>query len=207
MPYLTPALRTWRVRPLLVGVLFLLGVPAQAQDSFSIEEILSAPFPSDLTAAPTGDRVAWVQDKEGIRSLWTAAGPSYQARRVVAAEGDDGQRMGEVTFTPDGEQIVYVRGGAPNRNGVHANPRSRPDPAERAVWSVSIRGGAQQKIGAGHTPTVAPSGSHLAFLRDGGDRLAFVSDRGDHSFVGVYDLDAHRLRYLSSGVDHDSNPV
>ena len=75
------------------------------------------------------------------------------------------------------------------------------------MWSVSIRGGAPQKIGTGHTPTVAPSGSHLAFLRDGGDRLAFVSDRGDHSFVGVYDLDAHRLRYLSSGVDHDSNPV
>ena len=117
MPYLPPALRTRRVRPLLVGVLLLLGVPAQAQDSFSIEEILSAPFPSDLTAAPTGDRVAWVQDKEGIRSLWTAAGPSYQARRVIAAEGDDGQRTGEVTFTPDGEQIVYVRGGAPNRNG------------------------------------------------------------------------------------------
>ena len=91
MPYLTPALRTWRVQPLLVGVLLLMGVPTQAQDSFSIEEILSAPFPSDLTAAPTGDRVAWVQDKEGIRSLWTAAGPSYQARRVVVS-GPPGRR-------------------------------------------------------------------------------------------------------------------
>ncbi|MFB6231646.1 MAG: prolyl oligopeptidase family serine peptidase [Salinibacter sp.] len=240
MPCVPSPFRAWCFGPLFIGVLLLTGVPAQAQDSFSIEEILGAPFPSDMTAAPTGDRVAWVQNKEGVRSLWTAAGPSYQARRVVAAEGDDGQRMGEVTFTPDGRQIVYVRGGAPNRNGVHANPRSRPDPAERAVWSVSIQGGVPQKIGAGHAPTVAPSGSHLAFLRNGqvwavplpladttnparlftirgdaedlrwspsGDRLAFVSDRGDHGFVGVYDLDTNRLRYLSASVDHDSNPV
>ncbi len=229
--------------PRTIGLLLALSLvsgSAQAQAPFSIEEILSSPFPSELTAAPSGDRVAWVQNNEGVRALWTASGPDYEGQRIVLAEGDDGQRMGGLTFTPNGERIVYVRGGAPNWQGVHANPRSRPEPAERAVWMVDLSGGSPKKMGEGHAPSVSPSGSRLVYLRDGevwtvslpvadstdpsrlftirgdaedlrwspsGDRLAFVSDRGDHSFVGVYDFDAERLRYLAPGIDQDSNPV
>jgi len=62
-----------------------------------------------MIAAPSGDRIAWLHNKEGLRSVWTASGPDYQARRVVAADGDDGQRMSDVTFTPNGNQIVVDR--------------------------------------------------------------------------------------------------
>ena len=151
----------------LLLALLLVSFPAHAQDSFSIEEILSSPFPSELTAAPSGDRVAWVQNKEGVRSLWVASGPSYAARRIVSAEGDDGQRMNDLAFTPSGERVVYVRGGAPNWQGVHANPRSRPEPAERALWMVNVSGGSPQKVGPGHSPSVSPTGSQLVYLRNG----------------------------------------
>lgn len=224
----------------LLLALAVLGTPAEAQESTSVAEMLAAPFPSDLAAAPSRDRVAWVQNNEGVRALWTASGPTYEGRRVTAAEGDNGQRMGDLTFTPDGKRIVYVRGGAPNRRGVHPNPRSRPDEAERTVWMVHLNDGSSRRVGPGHAPTVSPSGSRLVYLLNDqvwsvplplgdapepsrlfssrgaaedlrwspdGQRLAFVSDRGDHSFVGVYDLESERLRYLDPGVDHDTNPV
>ncbi|MDW3652875.1 MAG: prolyl oligopeptidase family serine peptidase [Bacteroidia bacterium] len=38
-------------------------------------------------------------------------------------------------------------------------------------------------------------------------KIAFVSSRGDHSFIGIFDLDNHSLKYLSPSVDLDSNPV
>src|SRR6185295_5040780 len=40
-----------------------------------------------------------------------------------------------------------------------------------------------------------------------GTKLAFVSDRVDHSFVGVYDVRARTLTFLSPSVDHDTSPT
>src|SRR5665213_2807006 len=62
-----------------------------AAPEFSIEQVLSAPFPSDLAAAPVGGAVAWVFDSAGARNIWVAAPPSYAAHRVTTYAGDDGQ--------------------------------------------------------------------------------------------------------------------
>ena len=53
---------------LLATALAPLGV-AQAQTrpahDFTLAQVLSAPFPSSLVAAPAGGRVAWVYDDRG----------------------------------------------------------------------------------------------------------------------------------------------
>ena len=36
---------------------------------FTLQQVLSAPFPSGLTAAPQGGRVAWVYDTQGVRNV------------------------------------------------------------------------------------------------------------------------------------------
>ena len=36
---------------------------------------MSAPFPTDLTAAPKGGAVAWVLDQNGARNIWVAEAP------------------------------------------------------------------------------------------------------------------------------------
>ena len=43
-----------------------------ALNIFTIEQALSAPFPTDLVAAPVKDRFAWVYNAEGKRNIWIA---------------------------------------------------------------------------------------------------------------------------------------
>ena len=37
-----------------------------------LRDILDLPFPSELQAAPRGDRVAWVTNERGCRNVWLA---------------------------------------------------------------------------------------------------------------------------------------
>ncbi len=41
----------------------------RAQKPFTLERILSVPFPSNLTAAKNSNRVAWVFDRQGRRNV------------------------------------------------------------------------------------------------------------------------------------------
>lgn len=40
-----------------------------------------------------------------------------------------------------------------------------------------------------------------------GQSIAFSSFRGDHSFIGVFDIKAETIRWISPGVDFDSHPA
>jgi Tol biopolymer transport system component len=74
-------------------------------------QVLSVPFPSELVAAPAGDKVAWVQNASGARNIWIAAAPDFKGVRVTSYTGDDGQDVGQIHWTPDGKSVVYTRGG------------------------------------------------------------------------------------------------
>ena len=147
--------------------LLLLATPAVAQQAVSVETLLSSPFPSDLTAAPSGGAIAWIQAEEGVRNIWVAAPPAYDAMPITRYEADDGQTLGGLEFTADGRTLFYVRGGAPNRQGDIPNPRSDPAGAERAIWRVSLAGGDPVRVGEGSGPTVSPRGDLLAFQHRG----------------------------------------
>ena len=58
------------VRTLCVGVIALVASIALAQERFTIEQILSSPFPADLVAAPNHGKLAWTQNAEGRRNIW-----------------------------------------------------------------------------------------------------------------------------------------
>lgn len=221
----------------------LWATPAGAQ-SFTLEAVLSAPYPTDLVAAPKADRIAWVFNQRGVRNIWTAAAPDFEPVQLTRYSEDDGQTLGSLHLTADGSILVYVRGGNANRSGEFPNPTSNPKGAEQAVWAIRTSGGKPWKLGVGNHPVLSPSGKTVLFTRRGkiytvpvepdsasgevtkarllfkargrngsarwspdGTRVAFASSRGDHSFIGIYDLQAEKILWIAPSVDRDMLPV
>src|SRR4029079_19721184 len=90
---------------------------AAQQPSFTVDAALSAPFPSVLTAAPSGSRVAWIFDAEGARNVWVAepsANSSFTSRQLTRYSGSLGVEIGELAWSFDGQTLTFVRDGEPN---------------------------------------------------------------------------------------------
>lgn len=162
---------TWLSRSVLTALLFVLAMPggAQAQERFSLEEALSSPFGTQLVTAPVDDRVAWVVNSEGVRNIFVAEPPDYAARQVTRYTDDDGLQISDLSFTPDGRAIVYVRGGAQSGTRLEreANPRTRPRGAERRIMLVPVDGGTPRELATGRSPSVSPRDPTVLFLRGG----------------------------------------
>src|SRR6202007_2011984 len=99
-------------------------VPDLQSGSFSIQQVMSAPFPSELVASKYGSSIAWVFDKQGERNVWFASAPVFQARQLTHYTGDDGQDILALLLSADGRIAVYARGTELNHEGRSANPSS-----------------------------------------------------------------------------------
>lgn len=144
--------------------------PANAH--FTLRQVMSAPFNSDLVAAPAKDRLAWFSNVEGRRNIWVAepSGDSgaYQSHEVTHYTKDDGQELQNLEWLPNAGSIIYVRGGDPGGEwNVSPNPTLSPQGAEQDVWLVSLRGGAPRKLGAGNSPAVSPTNNQVAWVLNG----------------------------------------
>ena len=220
---------------LLTGMLFSFAAVAEAQN-FTLEQVMSSPFPSDLIVSKRGDKLAWAFDAEGKRNIWIAEGPAFAARQITRSTNDDGQELTDLVFSPNGSAIAYVRGQGKNQSGEIPNPTSDTAGAKQQVLVVDTRTGRVATIGEGSSPFFNPAGDQIIYLRDGkfwtvptiggkerklfeirgtvnspqwspdGAELAFVSNRGDHSFIGIYDTRSNYIRFKSPSVDRDVAP-
>jgi dipeptidyl aminopeptidase/acylaminoacyl peptidase len=134
---------------------------------FTIDQVLSAAFPTEMTAASTGGKVAWISNARGVRNIMVAEPPAYQVRKITNYTEDDGQELSDPRWTPDAQAIVYVRGEGANRAGEYPNPAIDPRGAEQDVWLVRLDGSAPRKIGEGNAPAISPRGDRVAFTRRG----------------------------------------
>ena len=155
-----------------IGAVLLAATPAAHPAVFSIEQVLSAPFASDLVAAPAASGFAWASDARGRRNLWLAtaraAGGGYQARALTHYTADDGLEITDIAFIAHREALLYVLGGDPEYPDKPApNPAQLPDGVVQEVYLVDFGGHAPVKLGDGHAPLAAPDGERVVFLHDG----------------------------------------
>ncbi len=184
--------------------------------AFTLEQVLNAPFPSDLIAAPAKGRLAWVFNAEGKRNLWIAdpatGGAGYSARQITSYLQDDGQDLGDLAWTPDADSIVYVRGGDFEfSRSAYPNPSRAAAGVEQDVWVLSLSGGDPKKIGEGHSPAVSPKGGAVAYVFKGEIWLAkldgsekpeqLIHESGENNTLR-WSPDGQFIAFVSSRGDH-----
>lgn len=190
--------------------------PLVSGNGFSLEQVLSSPFPSDLIASKSGDKLAWVFDHQGKRNIWVAEAPAFNGRQLTRYDKDDGQEITEPVFSPEGNWIAYVRGGPPNTEKEIPNPTSDPAGAKQEVWLVNTRTAATVRVGEGSSPMFSPRGDRVMFEREdhlwssnipvGGSRAASAPKKMFEIRGGVnsaaWSPDGSGLAFVSSRGDH-----
>ncbi|MBA3406388.1 MAG: S9 family peptidase, partial [Gemmatimonadaceae bacterium] len=127
-----------RTMPALALAVAAATAAAQSPAPFTLEQVRSYPFPSELTSAPSGSRIAWTFNERGQRNVWIAEGPRWQARRLTSYLIDDGQELTSIAITAGGKHVIYVRGGEHGGNwqAPPPNPMSNPSAPKVQIWSV-----------------------------------------------------------------------
>ena len=206
-------------------------------DPLTLRELLSVPFPSELSAAPCDDRVAWVFNEAGCRNLWVCD-VSGEPRALTTYRDDEGHGLQQPRWLPGGDGIVYTRGTLPGEEEPSFPATTPAGAIAPQIWLAPLDGGVPRLLGEGQSATVSPRGDRLAYLLNGqiwtvsltdsvmpeplvrdrgtcgslawspdGSQLAFVSDRGDQTFIAVVDLASRSIRWISPGVDRDAFPT
>jgi len=147
----------------------LLPFYLQAQN-IPISAFKSYPFPTQLTAAAKGSRIAWALDEQGRRNVYVAEGPDYKPRKLTHYPKDDGQEITSLSFSDDGKWLVFVRGGEHSGNwdtDLPTDPGFELEPFKVQVASIPFDGGEPKYLSEGDDPVISPTGKWVAFIKGG----------------------------------------
>jgi hypothetical protein len=157
----------------------------------TLDQVLDYPYVSALVASKQGDKFAWVEDVHGVRNLWFALASAAAPRQLTHYTEDDGQELTQLSFTSDGSELLYVRGGDhdenwPAQGNLAPNPASSPLEEKVAIWSISIADNHHDplQIAEGDSPALSSRGQ-LAYVKDGQIWTARLANHsGCFSIVG-----------------------
>ncbi len=199
-------------RLLLIAILSISTLNLYAQ-SFTVKSILSYPFPSELTAAGKGSKIAWAMNEQGKRNIYVAEGPAFKPTKITDYNLDDGQELSSLSISDDGKWVVFVRGGDHgSREGTTpVNAASMPIAPKVQIMSIPFIGGKVNVIAEGDNPQIAPNSTQIVFTK-GGQIMTSPIDgttpskslfyaRGTNGSVN-FSPDGSKIAFVSSRDDH-----
>lgn len=193
---------------------FLVAGSMQA-NAFTMSDILSAPFVSELTASTDGTALVWCEDVRGARNLYVNIGG--KTAKITSYDRDDGQELNNPQFLADNSGVVYERGGSDDNGGdANPNPLSLTAAPERTIYVAPVHGGSAIAIGTGLYPAASPRGNTIAWVKNGALSLVTLQNDAGKLRVGtivtpanrglitslVWSPDGSRLALVNSRNDH-----
>lgn len=133
----------------------------------TISNLLSPAFPTELKSSADGNTLAWVFNDKGSRNIFLADGNGQNTRPITNYQGDDGMDINSLVFTPDGNQLIFVRGNGNNTRGEPANPAQLQTGTERNIYLINKDGSGLRKLASGYSPKISNNGKTLAYLGGG----------------------------------------
>lgn len=148
--------------------IFLLFSHSLFSQSFTMEQVGKFSFPSELVSSPTEDAIAWAMNEEGKRNVYWAKGHEFSPEKLTSFDKDDGQEISSLQFSPDGNWLVFVRGG--DHGGGNAsstvNAENLPWLPEVELFAINLLSGMVEELGQGDNIHLGPPNKML-FLKNG----------------------------------------
>jgi len=198
---------------------FFYTIEISAQDNFTIEQVLSSSFPSDLATSSSENYAAWVENTKGVKNIFISK-DAKTSRQITSYTKDDGQFISSLIFSVDNKFLFFVKGNSFSQM--------------QEIYKIDLKTGIQNLVSEGSSPVLSHGGKTLAFISQGqvmksdltnqkspelfftdrgriasltwspdDSKIAFVSYRHKYSFVGTYDIGLKKVTYISPSVDKD----
>jgi serine/threonine protein kinase len=155
--------------------------PAAAFQTMKIARVTSSGKATDATISPDGKYVVYVEDDGGRQSLWVRhVATSSNVQIVAPAEA----WYGDLSFSPDGNHIYYLRAEKNDPIGV--------------LYQIPVLGGAPRKLIANveSAITFSPDGKRIAFVRRNPDQGEYALVVANANGTGEQQLAARKFPAL-----------
>ena len=137
--------------------------------TFTVEQISSFPFPSELVTSPVGIKMAWAMNEKGLRNVYVAQAPEFNPKKITDFNKDDGQEISSLQFSEDGNFLIFVRGGEHGSNwdyNIGINPSQERFMPKVEIWKVPIIGGHAVMLAEGDEAVISPDNQTIAYIKN-----------------------------------------